>query len=505
MEASKEALITYRPNLILINAGTNDATGDDDIPNAGARMEALIWQCFTVVPETTVILSTLIPNGLEGATPRIDEINKQYRALVVKLQKQGLQIALADMNDGFIELGSDEVEKDIWNRDKTHPTVEGFRKMAAVWREAFKVVEENKWMKPPRDDVKYPDDDIGGGTTCDKDYGSGQDDPRSGIQVLTAGSKRIVDDGTYVHKGVSQGKMDFTGSTLPVPIWLAQLYNAGAPRGGELDDLVYAIESQLYVRNNLGDGNFAGSAKIDIDNDCDVGDMRWGDVNNDGLADHICIGSEGDMAVSINKGGNPPTFKHVGKYKNAVKGYSQNKVRLGDIDGDGRLDYCVIGGNGDIRCWRNGGVGDKAEYWQDMGIIFTGKGMGNIDGVRFADINGDGRDDWLWLGEKGDITTWINQRGSSKSMKPYWKEAGKTHTGMGVDVGGRDRILTARVYGSGRADVSLRPALDEAILTRCSISTTMPTITSLLGRMKATAACTRKVCKPHSLCEGQGC
>ncbi len=60
-----------------------------------------------------------------------------------------------------------------------------------------------------------------------------------------------------------------------------------------------------------------------------------------------------------------------------------------DIDGDGRLDYCVVAGNGDIYCWRNGGQGDMAEYWQDFGAgspVFTGKGMGSIDGVRLGKL-----------------------------------------------------------------------------------------------------------------------
>lgn len=96
--------------------------------------------------------------------------------------------------------------------------------------------------------------------------------------------------------------------------------------------------------------------------------------------------------VYVNDGGNPPTFRDIGLYKTAPSGYEQANVRLGDIDGDGRLDYCVIAGDGDIFCWRNGGVGDKAAYWQDLGQgqpVFTGKNMGSIDGVRLVDINGE--------------------------------------------------------------------------------------------------------------------
>jgi hypothetical protein len=96
--------------------------------------------------------------------------------------------------------------------------------------------------------------------------------------------------------------------------------------------------------------------------------------------------------VYINDGGKPPRFRDVGLYKEAPNGYAQTNVRLGDIDGDGRLDYCVVAGNGDIYCWRNGGSGDNAAYWQDVGEgkpVFTGKSTGSIDGIRLVDINGE--------------------------------------------------------------------------------------------------------------------
>lgn len=32
---------------------------------------------------------------------------------------------------------------------------------------------------------------------------------------------------------------------------------------------------------------------------------------------------------------------------------------------------------------------DMPEYWQDLGIRFTGKNKGDLRGVRFEDINGD--------------------------------------------------------------------------------------------------------------------
>lgn len=75
----------------------------------------------------------------------------------------------------------------------------------------------------------------------------------------------------------------------------------------------------------------------------------------------------------------------------------------------------------------------------------------------YANSTCSGRADWLWMDEEGRVTTYINQRGVSKTMIPYWYKAsndGVTHTGMGKDVGeDRRQVIFGRLFGSGRADV----------------------------------------------------
>lgn len=61
------------------------------------------------------------------------------------------------------------------------------------------------------------------------------------------------------------------------------------------------------------------------------------------------------------------------------------------------------------------------------------------------------------MSKKGEVTTWINQRGNSKSMIPYWQVAewNPTHAGVGEDVGDdREQIQFGRFFGSGKSDVS---------------------------------------------------
>jgi len=63
------------------------------------------------------------------------------------------------------------------------------------------------------------------------------------------------------------------------------------------------------------------------------------------------------------------------------------------------------------------------------------------------------RADWLWLDDTGKVTAYINQRGSKKGLIPVWDPAGVTHAGMG-ETCARSQIRFAKIYGSGRADVS---------------------------------------------------
>lgn len=108
--------------------------------------------------------------------------------------------------------------------------------------------------------------------------------------------------------------------------------------------------------------------------------------------------------MSINQGGNPPTFKYIGLIRTGDA--PQDRIRLGDIDGDGRLDYCWFDDSGNILCVRNGGwreapTAEYGGYWQGMvgghQATFDAKGMPGIEGVRLLDINGDSRDDWVYV------------------------------------------------------------------------------------------------------------
>ncbi|KAL2137525.1 hypothetical protein VTI28DRAFT_9219 [Corynascus sepedonium] len=131
----------YKPNVVLINAGTNDATQDFNVSTTGERMEALIRDLWRVSPRAVIVLSTLLVNGDPESELNVININAQYRALVERLQLEGgvkgegtdgnrwrrrNRIVLAEMHDGDDAPGLDDIV------DGTHPNDEGYRKMAKI-------------------------------------------------------------------------------------------------------------------------------------------------------------------------------------------------------------------------------------------------------------------------------------------------------------------------------------------------------------------------------------
>ncbi|KAJ4389643.1 hypothetical protein N0V93_007115 [Gnomoniopsis smithogilvyi] len=148
------------PNLVLINAGTNDCTQNVDIPNIGVRMNAMLDTIFSKIPGTTVVLSTLLPSLDASVASCHNSVNAQYRSLVIARRAKGQKILLAELAN---------VPPTYWNKvlggdyyDSTHPTDSGHSKLAAIWHKAVNTAYANDFLTPP-----------GGGVSPNPNY----DDP----------------------------------------------------------------------------------------------------------------------------------------------------------------------------------------------------------------------------------------------------------------------------------------------------------------------------------------
>jgi lysophospholipase L1-like esterase len=125
-------LATYHPQVVLLNIGTNDMIQNYDLPNAPARLGALIDQIVRDDPTASVLVSSIIPNGNATTNADAQTYNAAIPGLVTARAMAGDNVRFVDMNSRLTtaDLGSDGI----------HPSDAGYVKMAGVWYSALQPV-----------------------------------------------------------------------------------------------------------------------------------------------------------------------------------------------------------------------------------------------------------------------------------------------------------------------------------------------------------------------------
>ena len=115
-----------KPDVVLLNAGTNDMIQNFDLANAPARLSALIDQILRDAPAAKLVVSTLVPNADATVNGRANAFNAKIPAIVAG---KGARVRLADFNANLTlaDIGPDGI----------HPTDDGYAKLAAVWFSAL--------------------------------------------------------------------------------------------------------------------------------------------------------------------------------------------------------------------------------------------------------------------------------------------------------------------------------------------------------------------------------
>lgn len=128
-----------QPNLITINAGTNDCSQNFNLDTIGDRMGELLEYLWTTVPGTTIILSTLLINLNEETGARVIDANAKIGALTYQKQQEGKKLILVDMH-------SDAAPQPEDMYDDTHPNDVGFGKMATIWHQGIQDAQSRGWI-----------------------------------------------------------------------------------------------------------------------------------------------------------------------------------------------------------------------------------------------------------------------------------------------------------------------------------------------------------------------
>ncbi len=119
------------------------------------------------------------------------------------------------------------------------------------------------------------------------------------------------------------------------------------------------------------------------------------DIDGDGIAD-ICARSASGIQCAFSKSGNLTTIKNVLDLSDA-SGWNDSTnygtIRFADYNGDGRADLCARDNSG-VKCWMfNGEKFDQSSETIPMSDADGYNDAKYYSTIRFADINGDGRDD----------------------------------------------------------------------------------------------------------------
>ncbi|KAI1747253.1 SGNH hydrolase-type esterase domain-containing protein [Xylaria castorea] len=151
---AKKAVPARKPNLFLINAGSNDCFQHIDIDNFFKRYDALVQYCLEASPRSTVIISTILPTWDKRFNGREDvwRVNPQIRRLAKIYQEQGKPVVLAELQ------GPDGIQDGNLAEDGMHPGTPGYEMMATKLFDAIVEADARGFLQTPEPIMGILDD-----------------------------------------------------------------------------------------------------------------------------------------------------------------------------------------------------------------------------------------------------------------------------------------------------------------------------------------------------------
>ncbi|MEU9605337.1 FG-GAP-like repeat-containing protein [Streptomyces sp. NPDC048057] len=374
-------LAVAKPNVVTLHIGSNDINRDHLPAQAPERLSQLLNRITTAAPDMTVVLGRVVPNSRPGKQPQVDAFNQALPGIVDAQRALGRKVLLVD-------LGLDNTDL----ADGLHPNDDGFRKMATAFYGGVTTAINNGWIT---ENVTVTPGPPPAGASVQGDYdvditGDGRAD------YLVLGPNGAVDayqsDGgsAWTNLGrIANGSAAWTRDDVRF---------ADVTGDGRADYLVLgpngAVDAYRY------DGGTAWTNLGRIANGSAAwtkGDVRFADVTGDGRADYLVLGPQGAVEAHRYDGGT--AWTNLGRIANGSAAWTKGDVRFADITGDGRADYLVLGPQGAVEAHQY----DGGTAWTPLGTIGTGSAGWTKEEVRFADVTGDGRAEYLVMGPNGSL------------------------------------------------------------------------------------------------------
>ncbi|KAJ6439023.1 Lipase 1 [Purpureocillium lavendulum] len=474
--------LEQRPNIILLHAGTNDmnpnhaiSTEGNDPQGAADRLGNLIDKMIKACPDATILIGMII----NTCDPNQSATTKRYQALVPGVAKKRRDAGHHVLAVDFTTFSTNMLQ------DCIHPTNEGYRLFGDYWYDFMTQIPRG-WIKDPIG--KGPDRK--GGITENGGLDKHIPPPDWGRSPVQKTSKDFIRDAFQRANGNTQGAC--TGkpifrATGKIALglghngdWKYQKYWTDA---GKVADGLHLDPHQVRLHDMNGDGKAdyvwldprSGEIRCWLNNlpepwspagtnnsiiGSGAGPARSvfiADMNGDGLEDYMVINPKnGAVKIWWNYGPdeswvNGWKFVEGGEIATEVPHANWETLRFPDINGDGRADYVYIGEGGALRHHMNTGtVGGQDVLFLAQGGIATGAAP-DVTKLVFADMNGDGRDDYLIWEEKGGLTGFLNQS-TQKEGVPLYINQGPAKTLADGIAQNPSSIRLADLDGDGKDD-----------------------------------------------------
>ncbi|GAA2196016.1 hypothetical protein GCM10009848_66140 [Micromonospora lupini] len=478
----------YKPNVVTLHAGTNDANQNFAMWSAPARLRELIDQLLADSPRAVVVVARLLPTGKEGLQARIDAINSALTGMVADLQAQDKHVLLVDTSDIRVSEGL---------QNDSHPDDGGYAKLGYDFFRGVLAADGRGWLQTPevvpgncmRDQPTSPTPTspvtaLGDGwsrlgvivpgfegESYRPAFAELNGDNRADyLQVYSDGSFRAsintvgqpgfpewVDVGTYepaVDPGLNGGILKMNADEVR----FADLNGDGR------DDFLAVGGSNSLTRAFLNlpgsDGRlrfvFWGIVFDDVSFSRD--NLRFADVTGDGYDDILRVGATGAVHAYINVPNptdpfTPPTWREKLNWAPGATGASLFNLRFADVDNDKKADYLTVGSNGNVHAYLNRGGKDAGGFEAHLNFANESNYPGEL--VQFKDISGDGKADYLVVYNQGAVRAWLNRGGN---LETTTTALGAGWSRLGVIAPGMPRPATyarteiAEMNGDKRAD-----------------------------------------------------
>jgi lysophospholipase L1-like esterase len=412
-------IAAYQPNVVLLDIGTNDINNGGSVSTAVSNIESLIQSIFADDPGVTVLDGGLIPTPNATVAANMEQFDQEVSAWISQQQSSGVHVAFVSM--------SAITTSDL--ADGLHPDDYGYSLMADAWNLGITQAAMSGWIKNANPQGAYTcsSSSSGGGS-------SSASPPWDGVGLVANGPG---------------------GNLLPgSQIEFATVFGTGR------DDYLYVQPNSSVIawyNDGIVDGQVDWDGPMTIAGGVGVpgSQIEFANLTGNGLADYLDVNPASGAVTAWQNDGpagdTPRSWTSLGQIATGT-GAPGSEVRFADLTGNGLDDYIVVNSNSSAQAWLNGGPDSSAPdgwLWLPAGTIAAGVGAPGSQ-IQFADLEGDGRADYLDVNPSSSVDEWLNG-GQDASAQDGWNWTGEGEIALGVGVPGSE-IQFGDLTGSGRAD-----------------------------------------------------